>query len=162
MFRWFSQKALEGLGTIRAVEGKTKTKPRDSHLMKSITKNFPCFSLLVARAARALSACPRRVCPLVPCVPCSATRIAVRVRCQPSSRANHRRLVFSGGSPLPRASFPRRLCGRSMASLSSQQGTREAPPPDQLAALYSLTDKAVVPVCLIATREPRSCRHARR
>ena len=31
-----------------------------------------------------------------------------------------------------------------MASPSSQQGAREAPPPDQLAALYSLTDKAAV------------------
>ena len=40
-----------------------------------------------------------------------------------------------------------------MSSFSSQQGAREAPPPDQLAALYSLTDKVVSTGAL--------CRHAR-
>ena len=40
-----------------------------------------------------------------------------------------------------------------MASSSSQQGAREAPPPDQLAALYTLTEKVVSAGAL--------CRHSR-
>ena len=90
---------------------------------------------------------PRRPCCLRPSLPaCGAVSSsnvcsAARVRCPPSSRAKHRRLVLSGGSHLPRASLPRLLRGHAMASPSSQQGAREALPPDQLTALYSLADK---------------------
>ena len=98
---------------------------------------FPSPPVLLAPS---VPACGARV--LVSRVSACVFRAKPRATHAPS-RVKRHRLVFSGGSHLPCASPPRGLCGYAMASSSSQQGAREAPPPDQLASLYSLTDKAV-------------------
>ena len=105
---------------------------------------------------------PRRPCCSRPSLPaCGAVSSpnvcsAARVRCPPSSRTKHRRLAFSDGSRLPRASLPRPLCGHAMASPSLQQGARrEAPPP----SIHSQT-RVLLLTCCVGTREPWSSRHA--
>ena len=102
--------------------------------------NFPSFPptpLLLAPRSR-VPACG--ACVLVSRVlACALPRL---LRTKPSTRVLGRFSPSAASLP-PRASLPPPLRGHAMAAPSSQQGAREPPPPGELAALYSLTDKVV-------------------